>query len=191
LIIPSQHETEIKLRVHSTKYATTLLAAKGFSVSVPRHFEANSLLDTEDSRLREEGKLLRLREANGKALITFKGIAVSGRHKSREEVEVGVDSFPAALHVFERLGYQVKFRYEKYRTEYRRLGDPGVVVLDETPIGEFLEIEGPEEWIDSTARKLGFDESQYITASYGRLYLEWCQQNGETPSNMIFRGAAA
>lgn len=177
--------------MHSTKYATTLLASRGFVVSKPRHFEVNVLFDTAANQLRESGRLLRLRAAGGKSVVTYKGVESSGRHKVREEVEVGVEDFAAAQHIFERIGFLPKFRYEKYRTEYKRLGDPGVVVLDETPIGDFLEIEGPAEWIDSTARKLGFDESQFITESYGRLYLDWCAQQGTLPSDMVFRDAGA
>ena len=29
--------------------------------------------------------------------------------------------------------------------------EPGVIELDETPAGDFLELEGPPEWIDATA----------------------------------------
>ncbi len=181
----------MKLRVHSTKYATTLLASRGFAISRARHFEVNLIFDSPDSGLRGTGRLLRLREADGRAIITFKGIAESGRHKVREEIEVGVEDFEAARQIFERIGFLPKFRYEKYRTEYKRLGDPGVVVLDETPIGDFLEIEGPGEWIDSMARRLGFEDTQYILDSYGRLYLDWCTQRGVPPTDMIFRDAQA
>ena len=111
------------------------------------------------------------------------------RNKSREEIEFTTSSLPATLLVLERLGFREYFRYEKFRTEYRRLGDPGVVTLDETPIGEFLEIEGPDSWIDSTARKLGFDRERYLTASYGRLFLAWCQEHGVPPGNMVFATA--
>lgn len=160
-------------------------------VSKPRHFEVNVIFDTVADQLRESGRLLRLRDAEGTATVTYKGVESAGRHKVREEVEVGVEDFAATQHIFERIGFLPKFRYEKYRTEYRRLGDPGVVVLDETPIGDFLEIEGPPEWIDSTARKLGFDESQFLTASYGRLYLDWCAEHGIAPANMVFPREAA
>ncbi len=62
----------------------------------------------------------------------------------------------------------------------------GVATLDETPVGVYLELEGTPNWIDRMARKLGFDEAAYITASYGRLYLEWCKAHEINPSNMIF-----
>lgn len=164
---------------------------QGFVVKTPRHFELNVILDTDNGLLRSAGQLLRLREANGKAIVTFKGPSIPSRHKSREEVEIEVDNAPAAIHLFESLGYRIRFRYEKYRTEYQRLGDPGIVTLDETPVGDYFEIEGPSSWIDSVARKLGFDESQYITESYGRLYLDWCREQGIEPSNMVFKRRAS
>lgn len=179
-------ETEIKLRVHSARYATQLLSSHGFIVRTPRHFEVNVVLDTDTGALRAAGELLRLRRAGDHVVLTYKGPAESGRHKSREEIEIELPSFPTATLLLDRLGFRERFRYEKFRTEYHRLGDPGVVMLDETPIGDFLEIEGVAHWIDSAARKLGFDESSYITASYGRLFLEWCHENGVRPSDMVF-----
>ncbi|MBV9156122.1 MAG: adenylate cyclase, partial [Acidobacteriaceae bacterium] len=62
----------------------------------------------------------------------------------------------------------------------------GVVTLDETPIGTFLELEGPGDWIDETAKQLGFSRADYIVDSYGRLYLADCERRGVQPTNMTF-----
>ena len=50
----------------------------------------------------------------------------------------------------------------------------------------YLELEGTEHWIDRTARRLGFFEHDYITASYTRLYLEWCKKKRRKPGEMVF-----
>ncbi len=92
----------------------------------------------------------------------------------------------AVARIFERVGLQPIFRYEKYRTEYSRNSDPGVIMLDETPIGNYLELEGPANWIDTTARELGFSESEYVLASYGTLYLEYCRERNIEPADMAF-----
>ena len=92
-----------------------------------------------------------------------------------------------AVQLFAELGYGPKFRYEKYRTEYLRPGEAGVAMLDETPIGNFLELEGPGPWIDATAREFGFRRTDYITSSYGALYLADCQLRGRKPGHMVFR----
>ena len=90
------------------------------------------------------------------------------------------------LAVFGGLGFHETFRYEKYRTEFAREGEPGIATLDETPIGVYMELEGPSRWIDRTAKTLGFARGAYITASYGQLYTEWCESRGIKPSNMRF-----
>jgi len=89
--------------------------------------------------------------------------------------------------ILERLGYQPVFRYEKYRTEYTRTGQSGLAMIDQTPIGDFLELEGSPSWIERTARALGRSPAEFITASYGALYREHCQASGVKPGNMVFK----
>jgi adenylate cyclase class 2 len=100
-------------------------------------------------------------------------------------LEVTVSSFATLHKILEQLDYRAYFRYEKYRTEFK--GTEGfVATFDETPIGNFLELEGDGVWIDEMAAKLGFNESEYILESYGRLYLTHCERLGVKPSNMVF-----
>jgi adenylate cyclase class 2 len=179
-------ETEIKLAVPDLKTARRLLLAAGFQVSRPRVFEANTIFDTAGRSLRGTSNLLRLREAGGTVTLTHKGPPLPGRHKSREELEVEVADAAAMAAIMERLGFQPASRYEKYRTEFRQPRRAGVAMLDETPVGVYLELEGTAAWIDRTARRLGFQETDYITTSYGQLYLEWCRRHGQTPSRMVF-----
>jgi adenylate cyclase class 2 len=179
-------ETEIKLAVRDAKSARQRLRVAGFSVSRRRVFEVNLVFDTADMALRRSSRLLRLRQAGSTVTLTYKGVPEAGKHKSREELEVEVADLEAMSEIAGRLGYRQVFRYEKYRTEYGQKLHHGVATVDETPIGVFLELEGTAPWIDRTARKLGFHEDAYITASYGRLYLEWCAAHEIAPSNMIF-----
>jgi adenylate cyclase class 2 len=88
--------------------------------------------------------------------------------------------------IFSRLSFQPVFRYEKYRTEYHQPEGDGLAVLDETPVGVFLELEGPADWIDKAAAELGFAPGDYVTASYGAIYLEYCAKNGIEPKDMVF-----
>jgi adenylate cyclase class 2 len=88
--------------------------------------------------------------------------------------------------MLERLGYLPGFRYEKYRTKFATAGEPGIITLDETPIGVFLELEGAKYWIDHTAGRLGFALSAYSTASYAALYSDFRRENKEFPPDMIF-----
>jgi adenylate cyclase class 2 len=180
------HETEIKLAVPDAASARKVLRKAGFAISRPRVFEANTVFDTEPSTLRASSRLLRIRTAGRVVTFTYKGPPSVGRHKSREELETTVADAARLTEIVKRLGFEPKFRYEKYRTEFKQPRKAGIAVLDETPIGTYLELEGREQWIDRTARQLGFTESDYITTSYGRLYLEWCAARQCEAGDMVF-----
>jgi adenylate cyclase, class 2 len=179
-------ETEIKLRLSDPERITERLRLAGFRESVGRVFESNTLYDTPDMRLRSQGTMLRVREVGQGGLLTWKGPVNPGPYKSRPEVETSVGSAHALHQILSSLGFQPYFRYEKYRTEFKGQNSSGTVTWDETPIGDFLELEGGGEWIDQTARVLGFSSDDYILESYGRLYLAECQRQHVEPSNMIF-----
>lgn len=178
-------ETEIKLRAPNPAAAAELLTTHGFTLSRPRVYEKNTLYDLESGELRNTGRLLRIREAGSECKLTFKAPGSSGRHKTREELEVDVFDARTLEQILKHLGYRRTFIYEKFRTEFESDGR-GSAVLDETPIGTFLELEGDASWIDACAERLGFRESDYITASYGRLYLEWCAEHGRAPGDMVW-----
>ncbi len=163
-------ETEIKLRVPTLAAARTLLRTHGFKIVVRRVAEQNLLLDDAERSIRARGMLLRLRRAGKLTTCTFKGVLKPGPHKSREEREFRVSDFDAALALFAGLGYSESMRYEKYRTEFARDGEPGRATLDETPVGIFVELEGPARWIDRTAKSFGFTKADYVTDGYATLY---------------------
>jgi adenylate cyclase class 2 len=179
-------EIEIKLAVTDAATARRLLRGAGFRVSRRRVFEANTVFDTAGRSLRQASLLLRVRETAGADSFTFKGPPVAAKHKTREELEIAVSSAATCGTILERLGYRPTFRYEKYRTEFRLPGTSGMATLDETPIGVYMELEGSPRWIDREARRLGFSERDYITASYGRLYLDWCAAHRVEPGHMVF-----
>ena len=180
-------EIEIKLVAASPQKTRSLLRTHGFSVIKPRIFESNIVLDNPQGSLRERGLLLRVRRAGKLFTCTYKGFEMPSPYKRREEREFTVSDFDECLAVFAALGYHESFRYEKYRTEFARPKEPGHVTLDETPIGVFMELEGPSRWIGPTARSLGYPQKVWITASYAALYFEWCEARGVEPGSMTFR----
>ena len=180
-------ETEIKLAVSSVAAAARKLRSGGFRVFKRRIFESNTVWDTSAQSLRRGSRLLRIRQAGTKGLLTYKGKPGVSKHKTREELELEVSDTAALGAILGRLGYRPMFVYEKYRTEYRQPRAGGTATIDETPVGVFVELEGSPAWIDRTARRLGFSEDQYITDSYASLYLNWCKQQRVKPSNMTFR----
>jgi adenylate cyclase class 2 len=179
-------ETEIKLAIASVAKGRALLHRFGFKTIARRVFEQNLVLDDRRGSLREQGMLLRVRGAGKTVTCTFKGPEMPGPHKRRVENEFTASGFDAALAVFAGIGFHEAFRYEKYRTEFARDGEPGIATLDETPIGVYLELEGPAQWIDRTAKALGFPRDAYITASYAQLYADWCEATGIEPADMRF-----
>jgi adenylate cyclase class 2 len=179
-------ETEIKLFIESAAKTRRQLRDAGFAVTRRRVFERNVIVDQPGAALRKKGVLLRVREAAGVCTLTYKGKSVPGKHKSREELEATMHDAEEFLQILERLGYQRSFEYHKFRTELGVAGKAGALMLDETPIGTFLEIEGASAWIDRTAKLLGFSHDDYITESYGSLYLKYCREHGLKPSNMMF-----
>ena len=164
----------------------------GYRVRTPRELESDQLYDRATD-LRDQDKILRLRRRGHRATLTYKGPAQRAPHKSREEIEVDVTG--EIEPILAGLGYHPTFRYEKYRTTYSIKTDPGsseshpgLITLDETPIGDFLELEGPAVWIDTTALQLGYSQADYITASYASLYRAFCQTNPDrVPDAMTFQ----
>jgi adenylate cyclase, class 2 len=179
-------EIEIKLPVSDAPQGRRLLRSVGFRVLKRRILEQNTVFDTEGASLRQSARLLRVRQVGKIAKLTYKGPPDGGKYKSREELELDVSDGGALAAIFDRLTYHPVFRYDKYRTEFHQRGAAGIATVDETPIGVYLELEGRPAWIDRTARKLGFREEDYVTASYARLYLDWCKERGITPANMLF-----
>jgi adenylate cyclase class 2 len=185
-------ETEVKLLWQGTaQEARALIELRGYAVSSPRTLESDQLFDLPSAALRQSDRILRLRktispDGTARAMVTYKGPATRDGYKSREEIEFDVsdpDTFTLVLH---RLGYQPVFRYEKFRTQLQAAGEPGIITIDETPIGIYLEIEGPQDWIDSTAARVGLPKTQFLTVSYARLYRDFRAQHPQAPADMTF-----
>jgi len=177
--------------------------------------EENVIFDTPQGGLAKHGQLLRIRtetpEVRGKpkttgpqqrVVLTFKqpmvqpagaetGSASSGSYKVRDEIEVEVAEGGNLTRIFEGLGMNGWFRYEKCRTTFRLPASKAwalglLIELDETPIGTFVELEGPPAAIDRAAAELGFSKHDYLSKNYLRLYMEECRRKGVQPSHMVF-----
>jgi adenylate cyclase class 2 len=209
-------EIEIKLRISHPKSFLRTLAKIGAKPVSPRVHEHNLLFDTPDGGLAKHGQLLRIRtetpaqkgkkpnpkKSSQRYLLTFKSppeqlaIAPAGPssnrgHKVREELETVLTSAPALQNIFEGLGLRGWFRYEKFRTPFKlparlRWAKDLLIDYDETPIGTYIELEGPHQAIDQGARLLGFHPRDFITKNYLVLYLDDCKRQNLPPSHMLF-----
>jgi adenylate cyclase, class 2 len=181
----SHNEIEIKFRVHDVRALNRRLRESGFRLITRRTNEMNTLYDLRGQVLRKRGELLRLRRYGPEWLLTHKAKGKIGRHKTRVETETKVADGAKMDAILRALGFAPTFRYEKFRAEWS--DGKGHVVVDETPIGNFGEIEGPSRWIDRTAKTLQIGRGDYITATYSDLFLQWKQQTGSPANEMTFK----
>ncbi len=208
-----RREIEIKLRVPDVAALRSRLKRLRAREITPRTYESNTLYDTPRHDLRRRDQLIRIRteqlalsirkrrpKENAMALLTYKGPSSSnnakelGRHsktlshfKIKEEAEVLVAGAGELARILRALGLHPVFRYEKFRTTYVLPGVRGLKIeLDETPVGTYLELEGPVAGIDRGAHLLGYARNDYMTDTYGSLYLAACRRRGRKPGDMLF-----
>ena len=191
------------------------LGARRLAGGGGRVHEWNIIFDTPQGGLAKHGQLLRIRtetpdqglkkhapRKGQRVVLTFKRPVIASiasmdqaieprRHKVREEIEVQVADGEVLARIFEGLGMSGWFRYEKFRTTFElpasvRWAKGLLIELDETPIGTFVELEGPPEAIDRAARELGYSKRDYILKNYLALYLEQSRRQGQEPRDMIF-----
>jgi adenylate cyclase, class 2 len=177
-------EREIKLRFATPDDARAAILAAGATPFRARRLQEDCLLDTPDGRLRGKRSILRIRMEAGKSFITFKGPVQPSAVKVREELETIGGDGPLLIRIFEELGFEVWFRYEKYREEFTL--EDVIVAIDETPIGVFVEVEGSERGIAAMAEALGRQVDDYVLDSYRGLFAGYCAQNGLPVGDMLF-----
>lgn len=180
-----------------------------------RVHEKNVIFDTPQGGLAKHGQLLRIRtetpegrgssknyRSKSRIVLTFKRPVArpvasdpehpeDRSHKVREEIEMEVTDAPTLTAIFEGLGMSGWFRYEKYRTTFRLPASNAwarglLIELDETPIGTFVELEGPAAAIDRAAAELGYSKRDYVLKNYLTLYVEECRRKGQQPVHMLF-----
>lgn len=178
-------EIEIKFRVKDLNALARNLRRAGFHIETRRTHEMNTLYDLPGQVLRKRKELLRLRQYGPKWTLTHKSGKKIGRHSSRNEIETIVDDGKQMELILRALGYAPSFRYEKFRAEWT--DGSGQVVVDETPIGNFCEIEGSPRWIDATAKKLNVKHDQYIQKNYATLFADWKQETSSDAEEMTFK----
>jgi len=181
----NKDEVEIKLPCASLDAVRDKLRAANATPISPLHFESNDLYDNTQGQMVGSGSTLRLRRSNDQALLTYKGPPrFEGGIKWREERETLVSDASEAEAILAGLGFTRRFRYEKRREEWKF--EECVVALDETPIGDFVEIEGHPSSIRRAVARLELDFSETIPYSYSKLYALRRKQEPSLPSDMVF-----
>jgi adenylate cyclase class 2 len=180
-------ESELKIPVTDFEAVRASLRREGAVEVQAVAREINLLLDEDHGRLRTAGALLRLRQHGDRNILTLKGpVSYRGAIKVRPERETEFSDFPRMVEIFEELGFSVFMRYEKDREEWRL--EEFSVVLDHTPMGDFIEVEGPSDGLERAARLLGLDPAAAVRGSYVSLWLEYRELHPELalPTDMVF-----
>jgi len=161
-------EIEVKIKVDNLDAVQVKLEQQGAVLFRHRHYESNTLYDFRDSLLYSKQFALRVREKNKKGFLTFKGAKQGSRKfKIREEYETEVKNIKHLRKILQSLGLIPVFEYQKYRTVYRK--KKLLICLDETPVGNFIELEGDQSDIVRFAQALGFSKQDFIKDDYVQL----------------------
>ena len=167
-MVKSNRENEIKLAFPSPETAVRRLLDAGAREIHARAFEDNTLFDFAQRPLTESGRLLRLRDFGGASVLSFKApVLGEHRHKVKIEHETAVADPEALRSSLLALGFEVVYRYQKYRAIYAL--DGVLAALDETSLGTFVELEGAPDDVDRAAAALGSRPSEFIRATYREL----------------------
>ncbi len=165
-------EIEAKLKVDSLREIEHKLAELGAEflaeqLQIDYHFDdANTTLTKNDRCLRLRKQIVGKSES---FFLTYKGAKEKSNFKRRQEIEFEIKDADSVRKLLSALGYEQSLVVEKKRRLWQ-LGDCEVA-LDQLPLlGDFVEIEGPdEEKIATAQKKLGLSDLSHIAESYASL----------------------
>lgn len=178
-------EIEIKFKIGSPGSIRKKLKNLGAKF-LGKAFERTVRFDTKNKNLEEEGKFLRVR-TGFKSVITFKRKIAKKNigFKEREEIEFEILNPKEMEIILENLGFTKKLIMEKYREKWQ--WENAEIVIDKLPFGNFIEIEGNKKAIIKTARYLGLNLKDGITATYWDLWKDYRKKRGIRNENIVFR----
>jgi len=161
-------EIEVKIRIIDIKNLGEKILQLGAKLEKERFYEENTLYDFPSKILYKKRQALRLRKMNKKSFLTFKGHPQKSRKfKIRKEYETEVKNEKQLRKILKSLGFIPVFNYEKHRTVYRKKSLK--ISLDETSIGNFIELEGKRGEIVKFANALGVSKREFIKLDYIQL----------------------
>ncbi|MBI4912799.1 MAG: class IV adenylate cyclase [Acidobacteria bacterium] len=160
----------MKLRIPGPQALEPGLRALGFQPRTPAQAEESVLWDR-GRELLDQGCALRVRRYGGATLLTFKGARQPHPTlKIRPEFETAVEDGEALEAILQALGFRPVLRMVKTRAVWDR--EELVACLDETPFGNFLELEGEPRAIHLAMEALGLGPDRIETRSYAALFSE-------------------
>ncbi|MFA5258832.1 MAG: class IV adenylate cyclase [Candidatus Pacearchaeota archaeon] len=113
--------------------------------------------------------IVRIREEGDRRQVTLKlSNQASGEYNSREELEIGVSDIALTRRIFETIGLQNKYHYEKKRAT-KQISDCTVCLDCIVGLGEFIEVEGAAGNIKVVLESFGLSSKPIERRSYFEL----------------------
>ena len=143
--------------------------------------EIDLYFDHPNIQILSGGCALRVREADGKYRLTYKGPKKDDETTSREEIEIGIESAMEMIKILDELGFYEICEVKKLRKTY--LLKDLIITLDNVDaLGEFIEVEGKasndQEFeekkgeIFKLLKKLGLSTGEISQRSYLEMLLD-------------------
>lgn len=169
-------EIEIKIKIDKEVFNRFIKNNSSFK------FEKTYGYFTENYENMAKGIFPRIKDKDGVALVSVK---VKTKNDSkmfeRDEYEFEIDSskVESLRSMFGALGYCIEHIFEKRRYKLEPINNCDFVV-DELPFGYFIELEGAEEDIEKSIKKLGLENNERINGTYLKLWEEYKKENNLT-----------
>ncbi|MFC1677800.1 class IV adenylate cyclase [Planctomycetota bacterium] len=165
-------EIEAKLKVDALEPIAEKLLALG-ATFIEQQAHIDTFYDNSHSSLTKGGRGLRLRICTTKAqqtyILTYKGKRQDSPFKKREELEIQILDPETTENLLLAIGYAKILTIEKTRKLYKF--DNCEIALDYLEqLGNFIEIEGPDEKIiTEIQKKLNLENIPHIKQGYAKL----------------------
>jgi predicted adenylyl cyclase CyaB len=175
-------EIEAKIKVDSLSEIEHKLGELGAEFRAEQ-LQTDYFFDDVNATLTKTDKCLRLRKQTAgkceRCFLTYKGPKEKSNLKKRQEIEFEINDSDSSHKLLLALGYEQVLVLEKKRRLWQ-LGNCEVA-LDRLPLlGDFVEIEGPdEEKISKVQNSLGLTDLPHILKSYACLLKEHLQQSNK------------
>jgi len=143
--------------------------------------EIDLYFDHPNIQILSGGCALRVRDANGKYRLTYKGPKKDDETTSRDEIEIGIESAGEMIKILDELGFYEVCEVKKLRKTY--LLNDLIITLDNVDaLGEFIEVEGKasndrefeekKDEIFKLLKKLGLSIEEISQRSYLEMLLD-------------------
>lgn len=183
-------EIEAKLKVDSLPEIKRKLTELGAEF-LQEQLQTDYHFDDANMSLQRSDRCLRLRRQwvnkSEQFFLTYKGAKEKSKFKKRHEIEIRIEDGDSIQRLLSALGYQKALVIEKKRQVWK-LGQCEVS-LDRLPLlGDFVEIEGPdEEKITSVQKTLGLSHTPHIRKSYSALIRAKLRKLGKDQKEVLLQ----